>query len=172
METIIKGWHDSIKVLPTDVWVFWSFHNELAVEDGIIFKGKQFLIPESPRADILFKLHQSHHGIEKTQLLAREGVYWPNINKNIEQMTRTCIVCQELANCNRKESLIPHDTQMAPWKKLGMDLLTVCDGDHFLLIFLKISHSHIPTHYHKWEHHRGNQKKCVTVWLTQWDCQW
>ena len=84
METIIQGWPDSIKDLPTDVRVFWSFRDELAVEDGIIFKGKQFLIPESLRADILAQLHQSHQGIEKTQLLAREGVYWPNINKDIE----------------------------------------------------------------------------------------
>ena len=75
METIIQGWPDSIKDLPTDVRVFWSFRDELAVEDGIIFK---VLIPESLRADILAQLHQSHQGIEKTQLLAREGVYWPN----------------------------------------------------------------------------------------------
>ena len=88
METIIQGWPDSIKDLPTDVRVFWSFHDELAVEDGIIFKGKQ-VIPESLRADILAQLRQSHQGIEKTQLLAREGVYWPNINTDIEHMTRT-----------------------------------------------------------------------------------
>ena len=81
METIIQGWPDSIKDLPTDVRVFWSFRDELAVEDGIIFK---VLIPESLRADVLAQLHQSHQGIEKTQLLAREGVYWPNINKDIE----------------------------------------------------------------------------------------
>ena len=74
METIIQGWPDSIKDLPTDLRVFWSFRDELAVEDGIIFKGKQVLIPESLRADILAQLHQSHQGIEKTQLLAREGV--------------------------------------------------------------------------------------------------
>ena len=73
METMIQGWPDSIKDLPTDVRVFWSFREELAVEDGIIFKGKQVLIPESLRADILAQLHQSHQGIEKTQLLAREG---------------------------------------------------------------------------------------------------
>ena len=124
METTIQGWPDSIKDLPTDVRVFWSFHDELAVEDGIIFKGKQVLIPESLQADILAQLHQSHQGIEKTQLLAREGVYWPNINKDIEYMTRTC---------NKKEPLIPHDTPMAPWKKLGMDLFEV-DGEHFMLI--------------------------------------
>ena len=133
METIIQGWPDSIKDLPTDVRAFWSFRDELAVEDGIIFKGKQVLIPESLRADILAQLHQSHQGIEKTQLLAREGVYWSNINKDIEHMTRTCTLCQELANCNRKEPLIPHDTPMAPWKKLGTDLFEV-DGEHFVLI--------------------------------------
>ena len=33
-----------------DVQVFWSFHDELAVENGIIFEGKQVLIPESLRA--------------------------------------------------------------------------------------------------------------------------
>ena len=95
METIIQGWPDSTKDLPTDVRVFWSFRDELAVEDGIIFKGKQVLIPDSLRADILAQLHQSHQGIEKTQLLAREGVYWPKINKDIEHMTRTCTLCQE-----------------------------------------------------------------------------
>ena len=48
-------------------------------------------------------------------------------------MTRTCTLCQELANCNKKEPLIPHDTPMAPWKKLGTDLFEV-DGEHFMLI--------------------------------------
>ena len=60
-------------------------------------------------------------------------MYWPNINKDIEHMTRTCTVCQELANCNRKEPLIPHDTLMAPWKKLGTDVFAV-DSEHFMLI--------------------------------------
>ena len=132
METIIQGWPDSIKDLPTDVRVFWSFRDELAVEDGVIFKGKQVLIPESLRADILAQLHQSHQGIKKTHLFSREGVYWPN-NKDIEHMTRTCTLCQELANCNRKEPLLPHDTPTAPWKKLGTDLFEV-DGEHFVLI--------------------------------------
>ena len=48
-------------------------------------------------------------------------------------MTRTCTLCQELANFKRKEPLIPHDTPMAPWKKLGTDLFEV-DGEHFVLI--------------------------------------
>ena len=65
--------------------------------------------------------------------MAKEGVYWPNINKDIEQMTRTCTLCKELASCNRKEPLIPHDTPMAPGTKLGTDLFEV-NGDYFLLM--------------------------------------
>ena len=158
METIIQGWADSIKDLPTDVRVFWSFRDELAVEDGIIFKGKQVLIPESLRADILAQLHQSHQGIEKTQLLAREGVYWPNINKDIEHMTRTCTLCQELANCNKKEPLIPHDAPMAPWKKLGTDLFEV-DGEHFVLICDYFSKYSIVTPLHRPPQVRTSQRK-------------
>ena len=102
MGTIIQGWPDNTKELLSDLRVFWSLRDELAVEDGIIFRGKHVLIPERQRADILAQLHQSHQGIQKTQILASEGVYWPTITKEIEEMTRTCTLCQELANCISK----------------------------------------------------------------------
>ena len=76
--------------------------------------------------------------ISLTKALRRPN-YWPEkgctgqTSTDIEHMTRTCTLCQELANCNKKEPLIPHDTQMAPWKKLGTDLFEV-DGEHFVLI--------------------------------------
>ena len=39
-ETILTGWSDDIKAIPAIVRSFWSYRDELAVEDGIIFKGK------------------------------------------------------------------------------------------------------------------------------------
>ena len=66
METTIQGWPDSTKDLPTDVRVFWSFRDELAVEDGIIFKGKQVLIPETFLPN----------SISLTKALRRPN-YWP-----------------------------------------------------------------------------------------------
>ena len=64
------------------------------MEDGIIFKGKQVLIPETLRNDILEQLHASHQGIEKTRKLARESVFWSQINQDIEKMIQKCTVCQ------------------------------------------------------------------------------
>lgn len=82
METIIQGWPDSIKDLPTDVRVFWSFREELAVEDGIIFKGKQVLIPESLRQTFL------PNSISLTKALRRPN-YWPEKGCTGQTSTKT-----------------------------------------------------------------------------------
>ena len=39
--------------------------------------------------DILTQLHKAHQGIEKTQLLARESVFWQNMTKDITEMIRS-----------------------------------------------------------------------------------
>ena len=96
METIHQGWPENIKQLPTALRSFWSYRESLGIEDGIIFKGKQVLIPTSMQDDILRQLHVGHQGIEKTRLLARETVYWPRINEDIKGMVERCSPCQEL----------------------------------------------------------------------------
>ena len=101
--------------------------------NGVLFKGRQVLIPETLRQDILKQLHTGHLGIEKTRRLARESVYWPNINKDIEQLVKTCSACQEHQPNQRKEPLVPHDVLQTPWKKLASDLFTL-KGEDYLLI--------------------------------------
>jgi len=51
-EIIHEGWPNNIKDLPTVIRQYWSFRDELAVESGVIFKGRQILIPKSLQADI------------------------------------------------------------------------------------------------------------------------
>ena len=82
MEIMIQGWPDSIKDLPTDVRVFWSFRDELAVEDGIIFKGKQVLIPESYEQTFL------PNSISLTKALRRPN-YWPEKGCTGQTSTKT-----------------------------------------------------------------------------------
>ena len=54
------GWPDTIKELPTDIRPYWSFRDELAMESGVLFKGRQILIPQSMQKEILQQLHQGH----------------------------------------------------------------------------------------------------------------
>ena len=79
-EIVYSGWPDNAKELPSDLRAYWYFRDELAVEAGVIFKGRQILVPPSMQRDILKQLHSGHQGVEKTRRLARESVYWVKIN--------------------------------------------------------------------------------------------
>lgn len=66
-ELIHQGWPDNIKDLPKQLRAYWSFRDELAIEAGVIFKGRQVLIPDSMTDSILKQLYVGHQGIEKTR---------------------------------------------------------------------------------------------------------
>lgn len=120
MELIQQGWPDSIKNLSKDLRPYWSFRDELAIESGVIFKGRQVLIPDSMTADILTQLHAAHQGIEKTRRLARESVYWIKMNDDIE---RICV--SRASDTNPKEPLKPHERPSKPWQSIASDLFEI-----------------------------------------------
>ena len=42
---IIKGWPDNKDQIPQDIRTYWTFHNDMAVIDGVILKGRHIVIP-------------------------------------------------------------------------------------------------------------------------------
>ena len=82
ISTIINGWPDSIKDLLQEIRSYWSYRDELSMEDGLIFKGERIIIPNSQKQTILDQLRYAHQGVEKTKLRARDSVYWNQINQS------------------------------------------------------------------------------------------
>ena len=74
VETIIAGWPEDVKDILPDIRSFLSFREQLSVENGLVLKGQQLVIPRMQQPDILRQLHTAHLGIEKTKLLARDSV--------------------------------------------------------------------------------------------------
>ena len=127
---VYSGWPDTIKDLPKDLRPYWSYRDEIDISDGVIFIGKQVIIPDAIRSDILHQLHEDHLGIEKTRLLMRKSVYWPNIYKDIEMMVKCCAVCQESQAEHGQQPLLAHDV---PWTKVASDMFQI-KGDNYLLV--------------------------------------
>ena len=99
---IKNGWPTQIKQVDLVAKQSWPFREELTIINKIMFKGERIVIPASLQKEILLKLHQSHLGIEKTKLRARETVIWPGISQDIERMVKLCAACQELKNSNTR----------------------------------------------------------------------
>jgi hypothetical protein len=121
-ETIITGWPEHIKDLPTDLRTYWGLRDSLSIENGVIYKGQQLLIPKPQQNNILEQLHTAHMGQEKTKLLAKVTVYWPNINHDIEELIKRCQICQRYQPAQCPEPLLQHSIPTKPWSVLAADL--------------------------------------------------
>ena len=84
-DTIITGWPDDIKDVPQALQPYHGQHDSLTVEDGLILHGEAIIVPPCERKKVLEQIHQGHLGTSKCQYRVRQCVYWPSINKDIEQ---------------------------------------------------------------------------------------
>ena len=83
--TIHQGWPRSIKNLPSKIQPFWTFREELTIEDGLTLKGTSIVIPSKKQDAILKLIHKGHLGLTRCKLCAKETVYWPGINEQLEK---------------------------------------------------------------------------------------
>ena len=122
---IFHGWPLEKRQLPEPVKHYWNYREELAIEDGLIFKVHRLVIPTSQRAEYLKDLHTGHLGEEKTLLRARETVFWPGISDDIRNAIKACEVCQKHKPAQHREPLLSHDVPSMPWTKLGIDIINI-----------------------------------------------
>ena len=75
-QVIGQGWPTTIREVSALVRLNWNFRDTMVVQDGIVYKGSQVVVPKSLRSDYLKRLHSSHLGSESTLRRARDAVYW------------------------------------------------------------------------------------------------
>ena len=109
-----------LKYLRNDSWPrkpsqeikpYAAIKDELSLErDNIILWGNRVIIPRSLRKEMLKELHHNHPGIVRMKGLARMHMWYPGINKDIENVVQRCENCQMTSNC--PASSVPH-----PWNQ-------------------------------------------------------
>lgn len=96
-----------------------KIRDTVSVAKGLLLRDNRIVIPHSLRPEILRRLHEGHLGIEKCKRRARTAVYWPGINKDIENMIGTCETCNKYQNKQAKEPMLVQDFPTAPWENVG-----------------------------------------------------
>ena len=85
--------------------LFAKVRDELTVDEqlGIILRGTRIIMPYSLRQRAIKLAHEGHQGLAKRKQLIREKLWFPRIDKNVEELIRSCIPCQ--ANCTASHPL-------------------------------------------------------------------
>ena len=136
--TVQHGWPQSIQDLPPELRPYWTFRDEITLEDGLLIKGERIIIPSRDQAEILEQLHYGHLGLQKCLHRARATVYWPNLNDQLKDLVTNCHICLKYSAANRKDSKqigpqLGQEIPTIPWVKLATDIFTF-DGHNYLLI--------------------------------------
>lgn len=72
-------------------------------------------------------LHETHLGILKYKVKAKQHMYRAGINSDINNLILKCEVCNRFQGNNIKEPLIPHEIPAIPFIKLGADIAEVAE---------------------------------------------
>ena len=82
---------------------------ELTVEGGCVLWGIRVVVPEKWREKLLLELHRDHPGICKMKSIARSYMWWPGMDKNIEDLAKSCLDCQAVKKA-------PPVAPLQPWE--------------------------------------------------------
>lgn len=108
--------------------------NELSIDQGIIMWGYRVVIPEKLRKPLLEQLHTTHMGICKTKSLARAYFWYPNLDRDIENMVKSCGVCMSMRSEPEKVNLIKWKETNRVFERVHLDFLGRVNGRSYLIL--------------------------------------
>ena len=134
---IQQGWPKTIKEVPQEIQKYWTFCKELTIEDGLILKGTRIMIPDKMREDILKQIHEGHLGLNKCQMRAKETVYWPGLNDQLENLILNCQLCLKYSKSKNKSTpptALGHEVPTVPWSKVATDIFHYESQPYLLIV--------------------------------------
>lgn len=129
------------KALRTGKWDkvasgFSSSRAELCVVDGILLKIHKIVVPKSLRVQILQLVHESHQGIVAMKARLRSKVWWPGVDKDVENLVKQCKDCVLVSLPSKPEPL--HATRFPEnaWEAIALDFKGPLPSGVFLLVII------------------------------------
>ena len=118
---------------PLEIREFMPIFHEITIVENVLLRGTKIIIPSSMRKEMLRRIHEGHQGITKCQRLARDALWWPRINQEIENMVSNCESCSK-HQVPRAEPMINAETPSYPWQKIGADFFEWNNTTYLLLV--------------------------------------
>ena len=106
---------------------------ELTTEAGVLLWGQRVIVPGKLQEPILRALHEDHLGIVRTKALARNYIWWPRLDEEIEKMVAQCKHCQTVRN-QEKAPEARWELPSQIWYRLHMDFAGPVQGKMLFVV--------------------------------------
>lgn len=126
------GWPRKIRC--KNILPYFQCRNDLEMEKGCLFRGHRVVIPQLCRDRLLQELHKTHQGIVKTKSAARSRMWWPGIDKDIEQLIGSCPLCSALRAAPPRAPPSPWPRPAAPWERVHIDYMAIAQKSYLVVV--------------------------------------
>ena len=106
---------------------------DFTLELNALVKRHQIVIPCALRERILQQVHIGHFGIVKMKNLAQGYCWWPNMNKDIENLFKNCYECNLHMINPPKSNLHNWEPTTSPFERVHLDFAGPFRGKMFFL---------------------------------------
>ena len=108
--------------------------DELSVHDGCLLWGNRVVIPPTGRQQAMDLFHDGHPGASRMKSLARSYIWWPGMDRDLENRVKECEACQRACNQPPASPLMPWEVPQAPWERLHGDFAGPYEGKMFFIL--------------------------------------
>ncbi|KAK8392810.1 hypothetical protein O3P69_014921 [Scylla paramamosain] len=113
---------------------------QLSTEGDCLMWGGRVVIPVSLREKVKNELHVGQAGCVRMNRLPRWCVWWPGLDKELEELARSCIKCTEKRAAPPQCAVHHWERTRAPWQRVHADFAGPINGTMLLVVvdsFLK-----------------------------------
>ena len=131
---ISRGWPMDKKQIPPELWTYYEKRDLLSLEEGILMWQERIIVPSTFRKTVLSVLHDGHPGIWAMRALSRFYVWWPGIDKDVENHVKQCNPCQQNRPWEPETLLYSWCAPAEPWARIHIDYAGPFDGKFWLVV--------------------------------------
>ena len=104
-------------------------------EQNLILKGTQLVIPAKLQHRVAHLAHEGHQGMSNTKSFIRSKVWFPNIDKAVEEFFPAAFPVRQTNRCT-KEPLCMSELPRGPWLNLSVEFCGPLPTGEYLLVIV------------------------------------
>ena len=133
-KTVTSGWLPRRKDTPHILQQFYTHKDNITIENGLLLKDNKIIVPASMQRELLNKIHETHLGYVKSKQLARDNIFWPGMDTQLNNIIDRCTKCHEHRSKPHAEPLISHDIPDIPYYKVATDLFEIENRTYIVIV--------------------------------------
>ena len=109
---------------------FYNVKDRLSIVDNLIMYGFEsgnlrLVIPKRLRHQIIVNLHSANQGSTSMLSRARQAIYWPGMDRDINNHVQSCLSCRESAPSHVREPILLADIPEFPFQNVVVNLFEI-----------------------------------------------